>query len=244
MNEQQPQKFQLSSDQPESDASYRAISRPAIASLVLALMSPVALVLTPLIVIPAASIAVAVYALWAIRNSSQRPIGRGVAIAALFIGLVVFSIPVSEEVSYNWVVCRRARQHADTWLELIQKGQLRPAHQFAMHYELRAAEDVEDLDFLYDNNEDLQQQLQEYFAKKPISTVVDYGRIGTVNYLGLLEHLSTGKGDSVSLLYEMNYEIGGKSDSVKFKILLQRSAKFGPVAGIWQVQATAEPDEA
>jgi hypothetical protein len=128
------------SEQPDDE--YRPLSQLAIVCLVVSVLSPLALVIPVLWIIPLVAIVLAALSLRAIAASEGELRGRGLAATALALALLFLSWAVAGEVSTNVVLARQSRQHAETWWQLIHEGRTYEAHQLTLGHSVRLPADV------------------------------------------------------------------------------------------------------
>jgi hypothetical protein len=110
---------------------YRSISSLAVVALLFGLASPLALVNPLLLAVPLAAVILALFALRQIAANEEVLSGRNLALVAVFLGVTfLFFTPVRLATRYE-ILKGHARELAEAFLDLLQKGQLYEAHQLA-----------------------------------------------------------------------------------------------------------------
>ena len=132
---------------------YQPLSRLSLASLIAALLSPVALVHPLLWIVPVIAVLLAILALRTIDRFDGELRGSGLARTALVVALLFGSWAVVWNMSYQYLVGRQARHYSQAWLELIKKGQLYEAHQLSMSLQL-ACRGNQSLEVTYKESDD------------------------------------------------------------------------------------------
>jgi hypothetical protein len=223
-----PQTLDLRSEHPESDAvaEYPPISRLAVFSLVLAIVSCGA-VFNPLMVCFAVAAALtAAAALGAIARAPGPMLGRKAAVAALLLSVLFGVWGTSWRLVREQMVYAQARQHADKWLQLVQAGRLHEAHQLHLAHESRQAPGA-DLKALYQNDRDARFEIESYFRGEPLRQIVQAGKDGNLRFLQretLLNETYAGqKTDLVTLRYA--FDPPGKDPSQRLVFLVQMARK-------------------
>jgi hypothetical protein len=111
---------------------YRAVSGWAVASLVLGLLAPVALVDIWLVLIPLLGIVVALIALARIAVFSPALTGRNAAVAGLFLSVLSVSAAGADHVVYWRAVDREGRRFAKAWFGFLANEELYKAYQLTL----------------------------------------------------------------------------------------------------------------
>ncbi len=111
---------------------YRAVSGWAVASLILGLLAPAALVDIWLSLIPLLGIAVALIALARIAVYSPALTGRSAAVAGLFLSVLSVSAAGADHVAYWRSVDQEARRFAEAWFGFLANDELYKAYQLTL----------------------------------------------------------------------------------------------------------------
>ncbi len=114
-------------------AGYQRLSRLAVWSIPLGLMSALSMVSPLLWIVPVAAIVFAVGGLWVIAHSDDTT-GRRLAITGLGLAILFGTWGMSWTISRRMVLTGQAREHASEWLELMQNEEYMKAHQLSLDY--------------------------------------------------------------------------------------------------------------
>ena len=118
MSEPHAAPFRLSDDQDADLVQYHALSRLAVAGLVLGLLSAFA-VLTPMLwIVPGLGVIVSGTALWQIRRHAPALAGRRLAQGGLLLSIALgVAVPV-DWLAYRHLIRKEARQFAAMWFDI------------------------------------------------------------------------------------------------------------------------------
>lgn len=230
---------------PEDDEDlvrYKALSVAAIASLVLALFSFLALTYWMLLLVPVVSIVLALVALRRIAANPSQLTGRVPALLALALAVFFGSWGLSHDVSRRLLIGGQARRHAEQWLELIQAGRLHEAHELKLSVSERKPLGA-DLEDAYRRDREQSQtptdglpdpftQFMDMPLVKEISGQGPRGKVQFVRTLGINQGWSD---DEVNLLYRFDFEENGAAKSFQFSVLMKRRVDADTDQGQWQV---------
>ncbi len=171
----------LDSADPSELESYQAISGWAIASLILGLLSPLALTQPTLWLIPLGGLLVSLSVLRrrGRESSSSQNLATFGLISALFFGtLAPARLLVREAILRN-----SARHFAAAWMELVQLGRLRDAHQWTLSASTRIPR-ADLVDAFYREHPESQKNLERLFAKPGLRELVQAGKKATIRLDG------------------------------------------------------------
>ena len=160
-------------------ASYRAISRAAIASLGLGLASVLTLVTPVLAIIPLGGIATAVLALRNIAQAGGQLTGRGLATLGLCLCTLFLGWGVARHTSRKIVAADHAQRHVEQFLQLVREGNLQAAHQYLLAADQRART-PEEVESFYKTNPNAIKDSNTFFGNAPIRDFIAQGK--DVNY--------------------------------------------------------------
>ncbi len=110
---------------------YRSVSRLALLSLLLGLLSIVTLLHPLLLIVPVATVIIAVLALRNIAASQDELMGRKLAIVGLMFGLFFAGFAPSRRIIDRQLAYADAQQFGEHWLQMIGEGRLYEA--FELH---------------------------------------------------------------------------------------------------------------
>ena len=139
--------------------TYRRLSRLAICSIPLGLLSALSLVSPLMWCVPMVAIMLALGGLWQVSRSKETT-GRRLALLGLGLAILFGTWGMTWTLSRRMVFNHQAKKHASTWFVLMQNGEYMKAHQLGMshnerlppglsleeHYEENAATGSDNLD--------------------------------------------------------------------------------------------------
>ena len=200
---------------------YRAVSGAAVASVILGLLSSLALVDPLLWVVPVVGVAVGALALWRIARRQPALIGRRAALAGLLLSMLLGAAAVSDWYGYRWLVRREAVRFADLWFEQLADDQPQRAYQLTLGPRARQPWD-DKLWESYRQNPRWRSDL-EYFASQPLwRTLLALGHRANARYYQSAGQAKTDWGDSVSLIYAVTYDEDGGKKTFFVRLELER----------------------
>lgn len=142
---------EMSWNEGEELASYQQISRTALVALAFSLLSFLAFGSSLLWIFPFIGLALAALALFQIsRNDSLS--GKGIATFALVLCSFNAVAAPAQRLSRQQRLTSIARQHFQTWMNLVEEGNYRQAYELTLNYAERQPENA-DLDVIYGNTE-------------------------------------------------------------------------------------------
>jgi hypothetical protein len=213
--------------EPESDnlTRYRPMSRAAVASLVLGVLSISAVASPVMWWLPAAGVVLAVIALNIIAANRGEVLGRKTAIMGLAMGLLFGTWGVTKFLTLQSYLYQHARQHVESWIGLVQDGRLLEAHELHLYQEDRQNPGVS-LQRYYDENEGAAGDYDYFFDQSPLKEIVALkgkGRLRFVRNEGIsAERISGGTLESVRQRFAIDWEVDGASESIPFIVVVGR----------------------
>lgn len=108
---------------------HRPISILAVLSVVVAVLSLLALGMPLFWAIPLVGCVLSLAALWSVTYGERRPLGRKAAILSLLVCLFLLSYAPTRYVVHRQLVVQQGRQHAETWVRIFLRGEHLRAHQ-------------------------------------------------------------------------------------------------------------------
>lgn len=122
--------FSTENDQVEG---YRRLSRLAVWSIPLGLLSSLSLVSPLLWFLPVVAVAFALGGLWQIARSNDMT-GRRLALTGMGLAILFGTWGMTWTISRQMVINRQSREHASEWLALMQQGEYMKAHQLGRNF--------------------------------------------------------------------------------------------------------------
>jgi hypothetical protein len=183
-------------------AEYRAVSRAAVAALLLGLASALVLLTPVLGFVPVAAAITAVLALRSIAAARGQLVGRIPAIAGLCLAMMFLAWGVTRHISRQQALEAAARRVADSWLALVQNGKVELAHQYRLPPASRIAEGAALTEY-YAKNAEAEQELKTFKTQSGIVDLVAAGPSAPIQYEAMTASLRDGFSDQVQLRYRL-----------------------------------------
>lgn len=229
----QGDEFHLSAPSDAQLNDYQPLSILAVISLAVGVLSAMALLATPLWLVPMVGIAASAAALQssALRSGTHR--GRRLAAVGLALSLFFLSLSAARTLYYRHQIYADARRVADAWLVWVRQGQLEVAHQATLP-PYRRQISAHGLRRYYDANEDLQNMLDEFFGQPETEQLVQAGDAAHYQFHSNVQQISDGQARYITLRYQVVVD-GQSADPSLAEMQLKRfdAAKDKPVE--WQV---------
>jgi hypothetical protein len=181
-------------------AEYHSIAPLAIGSVGLGIAAALILTTPLLAPIPIGGIVVAVAALLSIRRSSGALIGAPLAIAGLVLSTFFLGWGLAQHLGRQTILEQRAREMADVFLDLLQQGRLREAHQFRQSPALRITA-PEALAEHYEKNKEAASELQSFSLSTGVRDLVTHGKAADVRFEAVSSATHDGPTDTLILRY-------------------------------------------
>jgi hypothetical protein len=256
----------------DSLTEYHPLNRPAIAALVLGVLSATALAHQLFWVVPIITIVVAVVALRQISASSSEQRGRMLALVGLACALVFGSWAMTRSISRQMQISEQAQACCDEWFELIRTGRLYEAHQLTLPYDSRLS-DVDPLEEIYEDRElaekvkretrelnielenppfdeetversRLPEQFDDFMEDEPMKTIRAAGKELRYRCEELTKEVRLSRTEAeFGLRYTVMVPENGKTRSLPVMIVVQRHLR-GEGNVFWHVLRVMDPEEA
>jgi hypothetical protein len=207
--------------QDEQLAAYRPLSGQAVAGMLLALLSPLALLDAMLWVFPLAGTVLCWRALRKIRRSDDAIGGRGMARIGLALSLLMLVAAPTDWLAYRWMLRGEARLFSQQWFDFVLRDQPQKAHQLTVAPQFRQPLD-ERLWAYYRNNPKARQELEGYVASPTVRTLLALGPKARAKFYKTAGQSRTQDADEVHQLYAILYEEDGQLTSFLVAVRLIR----------------------
>lgn len=216
---------------------YRSVSRLAVSAFVLGLLAPLSLGHPLLFAVPWIGLIVSWRALHNITRPNSSASGYGLAVTGLILAIVFGSWAPSKFIVEHVILSRQARQFAERWIDLVRNGKLQDAHRWMLAPIQRPDPSMPTQNF-YEENVELQEDLEEEFTNEPGNLIASSGNEGTLDYLGV-DHI-TGKTTDcqVTLIFEITFENSDRPP-IRFLTSVRRVIEDGIAR--WQMRRVYEP---
>ena len=191
-------------DETKEGTDYRAISPAAVGSLLLGLLSPLALVGLLLWVIPALGIALAAIAIRAIRQSNGGVTGTRTAYAGLALCTFFAAAGPVKTASSTHYLGEASRPIVEAWFEFLRRGEPHKALQLTLPETQRRALN----DLLWDHyrsSKENRQELVKFVASPVPRFVLEYGDQCQVRFYETAGVATGSPSDTIELVYAVTY---------------------------------------
>jgi len=238
----------FSSGQENNVVQHRSVSRLAVASMLLGLVSAAAIVNPLAWCVPIVTVTLAIAALKTISAEDSMVFGRKAALAGLAMALLFGACGLTRHFARPHWLYRHARPHAQKWIELVRAGRLKEAHQLHLSQEERESPGA-DLEAFYRDEKGAHETLSSFFGQAPLSEIVRIGRRGQLRFEGDVDVELTREGkartDVVILRYAIDYEDDGKPQTLWFLVSLGRKYDTEHREARWNVRdvSSQEPPD-
>lgn len=231
---------------------YRKLSRLAVWSIPLGLLSALSLISPLLWFIPLVAIAFALGGLWNISHSTDTT-GRRLALIGLVIALLFGTWGVSWTLSRQFIIKQQATKHAAEWFELMQNQEYMQGHQLCLDYYDRRPPGSS-LEKHYAINE----SDKELTEVKPGVGLPPHAELKGFMEYGIPKHLVDVDGDfefqlvknllilregpfvtRVDQLYRITFPDGHQPPEMTLKIGMKRTVDAGKA--YWQISPATDP---
>jgi hypothetical protein len=184
----------------EEAATYRGLSLLAVLGLLLAILSPLALVGTVLWLLPLAAVVLCALALRQIAAQAPHLVGRKAALAGLLLGLVCLVAAPTEESVYRYFIRREAREYAANWIEAVRHQQVYAAHNLMLDARHRAPPDARLADY-YSRTDFVKRVLPQFIDQPLMRTLFALGASAEYRYYETVAEGDQPGGDFVNATY-------------------------------------------
>jgi hypothetical protein len=238
---------------------YRTVSRLAMVSLVLAILSSLALLRPLLWIVPFTAAALAVCALASISRRSSELSGRTVALLALAIALMIGVWAPTRHLGRERYLTRQAAQYSRQWLELLHEGRLYDAHQHHLPLKDRAKAGTS-LEEEYEKRDTQQEAAarrgpggmylevkpgdayDEFFDQPIPQRLAELGARARYEFLGIdgVNRDEREKADTVQARYRVDYEEDSQPHSFQIRVVVVRELQPESNEGHWFIAGVSE----
>jgi len=215
-------------------AEYQSVSRLAVASFGVGIVSAVA-ILTPLLApVAIAACILGGLALRSIAASRGQLVGQRLALAGICLAMLFLGWGFARHFGRQATVVARARLAAETFLDLVQQGKHREALQFRQAPSLRIRS-PEALKEHYEKNNEAIQELKGFAANQGIKDLTALGKRANLQFDGVSSAAHEGFFDRLVLRY--TYDRPDGSGRQRLWVHVNRQTDEKTRHGDWQVSA-------
>jgi hypothetical protein len=217
-------------------ADYRAVSRLAVAALLLGLISSVAMLGVAGWTVPLLGAIVSIGALVHIRRSGGTLAGRSAAIAGLALCTLFGTAATAEFFNTQRLLSDRAERLALEWFEALAHGEPQLAHQLGSGYMQRArVSDAEQLWTYYRGSSDRRRSLEAFVKEPLIRTLLALDGRAKFRLYDTSSISADERRNALAQVYAVTFEEDGQRKTFFVALTLERSAQRGNNRVDWRV---------
>ncbi len=227
-------------DPTDTLAQYRAVSRRALAALLLGFASLLALVGPLLWFLPAIGVVVAAAALREIRGSGYVLAGRTAVLVGLCLSLLCGTAAVTHRAAQRWWIRGEAIDVSLAWFQFLLRDQPQLAHQITLRLEERRPPGTDLWEF-YRGYSVAADALRGFVQQPLIRTLLALNGAATVRYWSTESQQCYGRSpsysrrDQLTQVYAVTYGQAQQRTTFFARLMLQRSVPRGSPTARWQI---------
>jgi hypothetical protein len=229
----------------DPELEYRSVEPWAVGGLVLAILSPVALIAPLLWLVPPLGVLANSVALRRLRTEPHR-IGRTAALVGLGLSLLFTTAPLASALTARVLLTDQARPVADQFFEFLRQGSPEKATILEFAPESRQPLD-ESLWTFYRRDKEAKALLVKLTEHRAVRTLLALGERAQVRFYKMTSLVSEGPRAAVIYWYTVTYDDElGKKKTFLLRIILERKPSRTPGLNPWQVKgisADIDPDK-
>ena len=214
---------------------YQAISRLAVGSLVVGVLSALAMLGPILWMVPLFAVVLALLALVVIKRSRGGLVGVPMALAGLCLAICFGSAALADYFNARRIVARQAQEVAEQWFGALARNQPELACEWQAGLGNRArVDDVGQLPGYYESHQKQSEALTKFIADKPVALLLALGPracarlVSTISIDDALEFISQN--------YEVKYQDdAGKPQRFSLVLTFQRKTILLNPSPWWRV---------
>jgi hypothetical protein len=212
---------------------YRPISPWAVATLLVGLAAPLALIGPPLWIVPLLAAPLGWLGFKQLQRQDIKYIGQTALVAGLCFAALFFGWGVTQRLSRELRIGQEAEQFATSWLQLVGQGKLREAHQLQSAAS-RRVELGTDLVSYYEVQTEAAKDLETFRSTQPLASLAGRGNDVKLAFAEVVNHQNEGLGDYVTLRYEVTAgKVEGSDGSIWISAKRDRRPETG--GADWQI---------
>lgn len=225
-----------------SATSYRAISAMAVASLLVGLLSVLAFWHPVLWIVPIAGVTLGLLAIARIDRRDSELLGRGLAVVAICLSLIMLSAATSRYGLLNYRARVAARELGFRWFDALRDGNPELASQLSLEPLKREPEGT-DLAAFYRSEPGALDHLRKFVADPVIKAMLTLGPKARVRYVETKGHVDDGRKERLAGIYAVTYEEDGERKTFFVQLNLVRFMASPRQAAQWWVAGDALQDD-
>jgi hypothetical protein len=244
---------------PES-SDYRPVNLWVVLAIFLVVLSLTAYIMPLFWIMPLLATGVSILALRSVHDETRPTSGRKGAVVALVLSLFILGSAPTRYITTMNMITHQARRHAESWLELVREGRLQEAHQLTLDLYSRVNPGL-NLESHYEERPEaptsafpdpmamMQQfspaaELQNFFSQAGLRDVVKAApnvEFEFVRSAGF-ERSSSPTTQVVDLRFMARYELDGRPQRNRFRILMERNLMTHAGVTHWRVRSMDDVD--
>jgi hypothetical protein len=210
----------------------------AVLTLVLGLLSFLALFHPWLVIVPLLTLAFGISALWSLAANPEK-IGR----QAVFVGMTLAMFFGTWAPVRTWArqyhLVGIARTYADSWVELVRQQKKREAHQLHM-IKIQRVPQGESVEEYYRKMPYVQMELDRFFGTEPLRSLLTLPSDARIEFERQTEFTTERHSDTVALRYVARFEDKGRQRETPFRVFMKRILDNDSGEYVWSVEGVAE----
>jgi hypothetical protein len=240
-------------------SDYRPVDLWVILAIALALLSLTAFLVPLFWIVPLLATGVSIVALRSVHDDTRPTSGRKGAVVALVISLFILGAAPARYITIMTMIAQQGRNHAEAWLELVRQGRLQEAHQLTLSLYSRVSPQTS-LEGHYQERPSVPTatpnpmammeefspaaELQNLFSQPGLREIVKAApdvEFELVRSAGF-ERDSGPNTQVLDLRYVARYEVDGKPQRSRFRVLMERTLFTHSGVTHWRVRSVDDID--
>jgi hypothetical protein len=210
----------------------------AVLTLVLGLLSFLALFHPSLVIVPLVTLTFGVSALWSLAANPEK-LGRKAVLIGMTLAMFFGAwAPVRNLVRQRYLD-RIARTYADAWVELIRQKKKYEAHQLHVGKSQRPSQG-ESVEEYYRKLPYAQIELERFFEKEPLGSLLALPENARIEFDRRTEFTMERTSDSIVLRYVAKFDDKGRQRELPFRVYMRRNLEPDSGDYSWLVDGVAE----
>lgn len=222
------------SEVPDEADEYQSIEPWTVIALLFALVSPVALVVPVLWLVPLSGIVASVVAL--VRLSRERRPGRLGALVALALSVFFLAVPLAKVISAHVILSRQARPVADEFFALLRANEPQQALMLTFVPQVRRSGD-DGLWLYYRSDNEMADRLRKFVSHPVIRTLLALGDQADIRFYSASGAANEGDLAQADLWYTVTYtDENGRKKTFLVSVLMERKRNDSKTLTPWRVR--------
>jgi len=232
-------------DQWDSVKGYKRLHWAAVVALIIALLSPICLVVQWFAIIPVAGIILGILSFVTINKMPEVYHGSRFSLMGIVLSIVMLSWSITGAIKSVEYYNQTAFNNTIQWLTYLKKDDLPAAHQVMIDMESRQ-HDVQFLNTHYANNRGLYSDMLSAFTESPINVLLKTRDRWQPQDLKLVKNVGLRDLKKNKLRVTQHYHLplnGSEEEVIAFRIQHYRVYDSAGRASQWQIESIIDVDE-